>query len=196
MKSNTAIEASMLCQSCGMCCDGTLFSFSKIDPDEIEKVKSLGFNIKKTNKNSLVFAFPCHHLEDSKCTIYDDRPAKCSAYFCRLTKQVIRGDKTFEAALENVKETKEDSIWLKENAPTLNREQRKKLNLSDYLNEYLKTAQNLAEKNQFPNSQIYYAVRVFDYLKKVDLNFREVILLQKYANLLQTIHFKEQRTND
>lgn len=155
----------------------------------------MGFNVKKTDRGISVFAFPCHHLVDCKCSIYESRPKKCVAYFCRLTNQVIRGDKSLDDALENVKETKEDSIWLRENAPTLNREQKKNLNLSKYLNVYLKSAQQLADEGQFPNNHIYYCVRAFEYLKKIDLNFREVKLLQNYTNLLQSIHFKEQEAD-
>ncbi len=192
MKNNTAIDASTLCQTCGMCCDGTLFSYARIYPEELKKVKSQGFNVKRKDRRTTVFTFPCHHLVDNKCSIYADRPKKCSGYFCRLTKQVIRGDKTLEVALEDVQETKADSEWLRENAPTLKGDHKKNLNLRDYLNDYLKVAQELADAKQFPDSHIYYSVRAFEYLKKIDLNFREVTLLQKYANLLQTIHFKQQ----
>lgn len=82
---------SQLCTSCGMCCDGTLFSHATISNEaDLALAASLGMTTLKKNERD-AFALPCHHFTE-QCTIYDQaRPHTCSAFFCQPIRDIRRG---------------------------------------------------------------------------------------------------------
>lgn len=73
-------ELARLCQSCGMCCDGTLFQRALLKPEEVEGAKRLGLRVIQ-NKG---FEQPCTKLESRSCTVYEHRPSVCRSFSCRL----------------------------------------------------------------------------------------------------------------
>lgn len=196
MNINTAVDASSLCQDCGLCCNGALFSYAQVSSDEKERVEKLGFKIYERSRNKFVFDSPCPKLENSKCTIYQDRPKKCVGYFCRLAKNVVKGAEGLTQAQEIVSSAKREYNWLIENAPNKTSEEKNMLNLRDFLQSFIKIVQLSLEEEKLEAEYITYVERVFEFLKIIDANFRETSLLTKYASLLQTIHFKRIKLED
>ncbi|MBL9026553.1 MAG: YkgJ family cysteine cluster protein [Myxococcales bacterium] len=95
-----------VCQSCGLCCNGTLFRQGKLRPDEVETAK----------KNRLVviddgpfFSLPCPRFdaEHKSCTVYEERPNTCRGFECRLLARFAREGGPIEAPLEGVRRVKE-----------------------------------------------------------------------------------------
>lgn len=195
MDTNTAIDASTLCQSCGLCCNGSMFSYAQISLNEKERIERLEIKVYERSPKKFVFDFPCPKLENSKCTIYSDRPKKCVGYFCLLAKNVIKGSKSLDLAEKKVQIAKMDFDWLIENAPNQSSEQKNMLNLRDFLQNFIKIVQSSLEDETINVEYITYVERAFEFLKTIDSNFRETSLLTKYASLLQTIHFKRTKIN-
>jgi Fe-S-cluster containining protein len=84
---------SRLCTSCGMCCDGTMFTSAKASADEMDFVRSLGLEPRSAAHASPGFNLPCHFLSGTVCTIYDRRrPSVCSSFACKMLNLVRNGD--------------------------------------------------------------------------------------------------------
>ncbi len=71
-----------LCRSCGLCCDGTLFSkvplnFSEVVPEAKLKVITNGFGARSIPQR-------CAALEGTLCQVYSERPVVCRRYECSL----------------------------------------------------------------------------------------------------------------
>lgn len=79
MSSETS-ELETLCQSCGLCCDGTLFQKVLLRPEELEPAKKHGLHVVE-NKG---FLQPCPKLVERSCSIYEHRPSVCKSFTCRL----------------------------------------------------------------------------------------------------------------
>jgi hypothetical protein len=89
-----------LCLTCGLCCDGTIFSFVQLKPDDdFIPLKSIGINI-VSDGDSHGFKLPCAAHKNCSCTIYANRPQDCRAYKCELLKRFERNDISHEAARE------------------------------------------------------------------------------------------------
>ena len=109
-----------ICIECGYCCDGTMFSQVKLTNDVEngldgngksvynESIKDMIFESfdKKQKKACLVFKQPCLMLKDKKCTIYEDRPTTCQKFECQLLKNYNAGNKTYDEAIEIIKNPK------------------------------------------------------------------------------------------
>ncbi|MEI6946671.1 YkgJ family cysteine cluster protein [Paraflavisolibacter sp. H34] len=96
-----------LCTSCGMCCNGTLFSHAFLDMDKGEPDETgFQFRVFNLNDQQKAFRLPCCYLQDKTCTIYQDRPySVCAAFKCTLLRWVESDAISFEAALEITTET-------------------------------------------------------------------------------------------
>lgn len=92
-------QASELCMSCGLCCNGSLFSWVKLRDDETDLPSQLGLEPVDGQQG---FAQPCARLEGTCCTIYEHRPSSCRGFRCRLLVAAEQGDTTFERAGEIV----------------------------------------------------------------------------------------------
>ncbi len=103
-------RAEDLCLSCGLCCDGTLFDFVKLEAtDDAQKLKLLGLPVTVSRGKTPVtrFAQPCAALcQDRTCRAYLDRPAQCRAFECGVLKDVKAGRITATAALRLVKKAR------------------------------------------------------------------------------------------
>jgi len=82
-------ELAVLCQSCGMCCDGSLFGWVRLEPAEVEAARKRGLPVLDGAKG---FEQPCPALvpaegtDDArrKCSVYAERPGACRRFECRL----------------------------------------------------------------------------------------------------------------
>jgi len=89
-----------LCLSCGLCCDGTLFSSVPLkQDDEITPLKTVGINI-VSDSDSNSFKLPCAAHQNRTCIVYANRPLSCKTYKCELLKRFERDDISHEAALK------------------------------------------------------------------------------------------------
>ena len=89
-------QIGQLCRACGLCCDGSLFSWGQIDgEDDWAVAAGLGFSfVDEGGKHSL--SLPCRHFSGT-CTIYgQQRPRVCSDFFCYPIRQLKRGELAFE----------------------------------------------------------------------------------------------------
>ena len=91
-----------LCGNCGMCCDGTLFPFFRINPEE-----SHLFPSDKTHVINI--AQRCMHFDGCNgCKIYSKRPETCSSYKCPVLNLYESGSITFEEAETYISVVKEN----------------------------------------------------------------------------------------
>jgi uncharacterized cysteine cluster protein YcgN (CxxCxxCC family) len=104
---NTQAATANLCDTCGMCCDGTLFDSTALGPSDSErKLSSLGLRIKR-KKNLLFFLQPCAAHCGSRCSIYENRPTRCRDFSCRQLRGVTLGEITETSARKKVSEARE-----------------------------------------------------------------------------------------
>lgn len=93
-----------LCLTCGLCCDGTLFSAALLEPGEAD---ALGGRIRRNDAgNRLLQRCPALGPQaDCKCAVYAERPHACRSFKCTVLLAVERGNMTLaegQAALAEV----------------------------------------------------------------------------------------------
>lgn len=96
----------VICISCGLCCDGTLFLYAHLDPGERgnlpQKIEENSYS--KNDKD--YFRLPCRYF-DGKCTIYDQKKANvCYGYRCQLLNDFASGRLDSDKALKIVEDAK------------------------------------------------------------------------------------------
>lgn len=106
MKSSNDHEENNICIKCGMCCDGTLFSWGKInDGEKLDK----DFEIIQ-HKGKDVFTQPCSYVNNCVCSIYNSskiqRPLICGNYKCNLLKKYNKQEVSYENAIKIIEITK------------------------------------------------------------------------------------------
>ncbi|HEY0112149.1 MAG TPA: YkgJ family cysteine cluster protein [Allosphingosinicella sp.] len=99
-------DASALCGSCGMCCDGTLFLHAKAEREEAERLAAAGHELQEVEEG-LRFRLPCQHFQQHRCTIYPERFTSCRSFRCRLLRRLDLGEVTLEDALATVAKARE-----------------------------------------------------------------------------------------
>ena len=109
-------ESTNLCLSCGLCCDGTLIGFVKLDPNEISKIKEVK-NIEEVNGNGF-FLQPCSDYCDG-CTIYAQRPKQCASFKCGLLTSVEQKKLDFNSAIEIINSVKLKKEVIEKNTTAL-----------------------------------------------------------------------------
>jgi hypothetical protein len=100
-------ESNLLCKSCGLCCTGYLFAWTKLRSAELDSIQSLGVNVFR-EPNQRGFNQPCP-LWNGICTIYTSPhyPRFCHTYKCKLLKDVLDESIPLEEALDIVELAKE-----------------------------------------------------------------------------------------
>ena len=90
MTSTTEPEANILCKSCGLCCTGHLFVWTKLRSVELGPIEALGVEVLNAVPSQRGFNQPCP-LWHGQCTIYTSAhyPRFCSTYKCKLLRQLI-----------------------------------------------------------------------------------------------------------
>ncbi len=98
-------STSELCQRCGLCCDGTLFTRTPLQAEEVEALRALSPRpVDEACGHGL--AQPCAALEGTRCTIYAGRPAACRRYACLLHGALAEGEVGLDEALAVVDEAR------------------------------------------------------------------------------------------
>jgi len=101
-------DANVLCKSCGLCCTGHLFIWTKLRSSELDSIEKLGINVFRSDPGQRGFSQPCP-LWQGQCTIYDspDYPRFCHTYKCKLLKKVIDETAPLSEALTTIRQAKE-----------------------------------------------------------------------------------------
>ena len=96
-----------LCKSCGLCCTGHFFIWSKLRSAELDSIESLGLKVFREPERR-GFNQPCP-LWQGQCTIYDSPhyPRFCHTYKCKLLKQLLNENIRLPEALTIVQQAKE-----------------------------------------------------------------------------------------
>lgn len=102
----TESPATLLCKSCGLCCTGHLFVWTKLRSSELNSIQSLGVDVLR-EPGQRGFTQPCP-LWQGNCTIYEtpQYPRFCRTYKCKLLKQVLDDVIPLPSALTTVRRTK------------------------------------------------------------------------------------------
>lgn len=96
-----AVEADLaiLCRSCGLCCDGSLFGRVNLEPEEVDRARRRGLHVLPSDKG---FEQPCSALvagepgrgeqgrAERRCAVYGERPLACRRFACRLYDRHLR----------------------------------------------------------------------------------------------------------
>src|SRR5512132_1081293 len=89
-EANGELQANTLCKSCGLCCTGHLFIWTKLKSTELEPAEKLGLRVFGSMPSQRGFSQPCP-LWQGKCTVYDTPhyPHYCRTYKCKLLKKLL-----------------------------------------------------------------------------------------------------------
>jgi Fe-S-cluster containining protein len=101
-----------LCQSCGLCCDGSLFGRVDLEPAEVLRARRNHLHVIGSGK---AFEQPCAALraiaagadERRTCSIYGERPLACRRFTCRLHDRHRREGGPLEPRLAAVRRVRE-----------------------------------------------------------------------------------------
>ena len=92
-----------LCQACGLCCDGTLFSVVPLAPDD-RPPPSL--TVETTPTGARALRQPCSALAGTCCIVYQQRPLACRGYQCLLYEALQSQEENLPGALAIVARAK------------------------------------------------------------------------------------------
>jgi Fe-S-cluster containining protein len=109
-------DASNICLSCGICCDGTLIGFVQLDPEELPRLSKF-MEFEKANELGF-FLQPCKKFCDG-CTVYADRPKQCGIYKCDLLKSCEAQETDFDSAVAIVNDAKQQKLSIEKQLATL-----------------------------------------------------------------------------
>lgn len=100
-------QASILCKSCGLCCTGHLFAWTKLRSAELDNAERLGLKVLRSIPSQRGFNQPCP-LWKGQCTVYasPDYPHFCHTYKCALLKKLLDETITLREALRVVEDAK------------------------------------------------------------------------------------------
>lgn len=101
------VNGSDLCLACGMCCDGTLFRTTTLQPHESPMAAARGAVVVETpaadGTTHHSIAQPCLWWRNGCCSQYADwRPDVCATYECQLLTNFVTGTMTLAQCLEIV----------------------------------------------------------------------------------------------
>lgn len=88
----SAADLAELCRSCGLCCDGTLFTFVRLEPTEAVSARRSGLVVLRRDDGSDALAQRCSALSGCDCTVYEARPGPCRRYECLLLGSLREGE--------------------------------------------------------------------------------------------------------
>ena len=92
-----------LCQACGLCCDGTLFS---VVPLATNERPPLGVTVETKPTGARALRQPCSALAGTCCTVYEQRPLACRRYQCLLYEALQSEEENLAGALSIVARAK------------------------------------------------------------------------------------------
>jgi hypothetical protein len=95
---------STLCQRCGLCCDGNLFTSLPLRRSEVPTLERLALPVVKRSDGTPGLEQRCAALQGRCCTVYAERPEACRRYRCFLATALSEGELSLEEALKVVDE--------------------------------------------------------------------------------------------
>lgn len=100
-------QASILCKSCGLCCTGHLFIWTKLRSAELDSAQALGLNVFRSDPRERGFSQPCP-LWQGHCTIHNSPhyPKFCGTYKCKLLKEMLNESTSLPDSLAVVQQAK------------------------------------------------------------------------------------------
>lgn len=106
--------SSRLCQTCGLCCDGSLFFRVHLQAtDSAPALKQLGFRIQHKKRYDF-FEQPCVAFKNRCCSVYQERPNRCREFQCHQLKLLAHGETTEEEVLKKIREAQSKIDVIKE----------------------------------------------------------------------------------
>jgi Fe-S-cluster containining protein len=110
-------ELSALCQSCGLCCDGSLFGRVGLEAEEVEGARKRRLHVVGGGRafeqpcSAFVVAADAVGARESRdrggCAIYGERPLACRRFACRLYDTFRREGGSLEESLSVVRRVRE-----------------------------------------------------------------------------------------
>lgn len=92
--------SSTLCTSCGLCCDGSLFSIAPLVPEDGAVTPPLR---SQEDDDERYLSLPCRALDSARCcTVYGNRPRICGAFRCALLDRLDGGTISLQEAVHKV----------------------------------------------------------------------------------------------
>ncbi|HRI12102.1 MAG TPA: YkgJ family cysteine cluster protein [Verrucomicrobiota bacterium] len=106
----TAADASDLCLTCGLCCDGTLFGDVELQAgDDRARLRALGLPVirSRSGRRPSRWLQPCPALgAGCRCAIYRERPLHCREFDCALLQSVKAGALEIADARRTIRQTR------------------------------------------------------------------------------------------
>jgi Fe-S-cluster containining protein len=94
-----------ICVSCGLCCDGTIFSdFELADDDDRQALEAVGVVLIRKEDRDVALQ-PCAALEGTRCMVYEGRPQICRDFRCELLQRHDTGEVDTAEALSLIDAT-------------------------------------------------------------------------------------------
>jgi Fe-S-cluster containining protein len=100
------MSVSELCEACGLCCNGSLYTHVVLTDDDVLALKKHPQVTFETRDHQTALVQGCSQHDGSGCRIYQDRPAACSRYFCALADDVKYDDLSLPEGLAIVAEAR------------------------------------------------------------------------------------------
>lgn len=97
------MSAKDLCLSCGVCCDGTLFTYVPVSEDPPEQLAAAGLRVETPDDAEPQFPLPCQAWRGGCCQVYDLRPKVCREFRCRLLRKYEQEKISWSDATEIVR---------------------------------------------------------------------------------------------
>jgi uncharacterized protein len=99
--SDSVSDESALCRACGLCCQGQLYSWVELRPEEVALAEAWPLEV-VTSAAKPGFNQPCGCFQEMRCTVYPDRPQICVQYSCELLRRFRQREVSLPTALERV----------------------------------------------------------------------------------------------
>lgn len=96
-------DESTLCVNCGLCCQGPLYNWAELKPDELELADELSLRVVAYDGQPGI-GLPCSCLDGARCTVYEQRPRVCRDFACNLLLGLRSGAVSLDEALDRVGE--------------------------------------------------------------------------------------------
>lgn len=187
-KISTALDASQLCQECGLCCTGLLFEYVSFSDQELKNVKLGSYKTKESGKRSL--PHPCQFLDGTTCGIYIDRPSRCRSYACISRQQVLNGEKGLEEGRAHVTDIQNLLDQLVPISKQVSGDDFRDIGFRKFCEKFIKTIERKLNKDIMPSEQEQKAVLLcFEIVKIIDRHFRKTSRLNKFAQLVTGIDY-------
>ena len=115
-------DLAMLCRSCGLCCDGSLFGRVTLATEEVVPARERHLPVIADGR---AFEQPCTGLasvddaaERRVCSVYRDRPRACRGFVCRLYERHRREGGPLEPRIATVRRVRQLIAGLQASGPT------------------------------------------------------------------------------